>query len=315
MTGFLFDTSVYVQSLSWLGEPQGSSCPSWLLRQLPWGDTDARGSWPYQSFPSESVIEELLCDRSQVSPLTWTGVIRPDIPSQRLQGHIQSLREHLPVSCLPLKSHLCHTPDAPPAHTQFSRRTCKRLREAEKIFQVCSPTDLEDTLSTMAKWQAHLQVVRGIPRCSSPNLAHFLALGRLVKRVPDSIRVLELRRRDDNQLQAAMLLVRALDPQPCWHAHSFLSLSEARRYYGTYLLFVAAIEQLGQDPLWWGGQPSGASGAGVFNFKKRFANGEAPAHLLYIELRPERVAELLPTRSHYNWFPPYRNPTDELSAH
>ncbi len=112
----------------------------------------------------------------------------------------------------------------------------------------------------------------------------------------------------------ALLLVGLGGAERSWHAHSLLSLPEARAEFGTYLLFAAAIDHLGTHPIWWGGQPAGANGAGVFQFKQRFANVSAPAHLLSIDLRPDALAKVRATRTGYAWLPDYRNPLDEMRA-
>ena len=303
---------IYYSTLAWLGRPVVDARVSFVKRRLPWGDVDARGSWPYQSIPTETQIKELQAAAWTELPLTWTGVIRPDCPASEISQRARSLEVIRPVQWLELKPHLCHLPQDEPASHRFSLRTRRRLAEAEGHFRIDISFSLDQAFEMIASWQEELHRARTIPNCSSPDRMHFSQLNELSSRIPGCICLITIRRRSNQEPQGALLLTRDTGPCPSWHAHSLLSTPDARRFFGTYLLMAAAIDHLGHDPIWWGGQPAGSTGSGIFRFKQRFSNGKAPAHLLSIDLQPERLSAVRAVQPTYNWLPNYRNPQEEL---
>ncbi|HQL00444.1 MAG TPA: hypothetical protein PK090_06705 [Smithellaceae bacterium] len=317
LRGLLYDTPEYFHALNWLGKPQASDHFAYVLRELPWGDIDARGSWPYQTFPDDAHIDKLtsgiLFDGVKpLIPLTWTGVIRPDFPVDELNQRLLNLKNRHRVHCTPLKSHLGHLPGVSPAHKSFSARTRRRLSLAEKTFFVDVGSSLTEIYEALGAWQDELRVERGIPRCSSPDQDHFAGLHRIAIKTPECLLAIELRRRSDRALRAAFLLTKESGRNTSWHAHSLLSREDARRCFGTYLLFVAVIDHLGCDPIWWGGQPAGLNGPGVFRFKQRFSNASAYAHLVSIDLHPERLRAVRASYPLHAWLPDYRDPQEEM---
>lgn len=140
----------------------------------------------------------------------------------------------------------------------------------------------------------------------------FFRLHRIAMETPECLRAIELRRRNDRALRAVFLLIKESGPNVSWHAHSLMSLDDARRCYGTYRLFIAAIDHLGRDPIWWGGQPAGLNGPVVFRFKQRFSNASAYASLVSIDLHPERLDAVRASYPLHTWLPDYRDPQDEM---
>lgn len=271
----ILDRPAYVRTLGWLGQVVSAGDAAWIERPLPWGDWDARGSWPYQSLPSIDLLKRLSKVRQ------WQ----------------------------PLKPHLCHRPDRPAARDGYSRRTRRRLHEAHQRLRVEREV-LDQRHHTMARWQAQLQAARGIPQASSPDREHFMQLIALAAHDPREIAVITLRHRADNVLCGLLLALHDRGEPSAWHAHSLLCDSDARRAFGAYALFDAAIEHFGAEPIWWGGQP--ASAEGVWRFKQRFSNASAPAHLMCLELDPERLQAVRLKRPGYRWLPDYRNPEVEM---
>ncbi len=314
----ILDRPAYVRTLGWLGQVVCAGDAAWIERPLPWGDWDARGSWPYQSLPSIDLLEGLsgVRQRHQGSELdsrrllTWTGVIRPDaVLDAAFEDRLAASATQSNWQWQPLKPHLCHRPDRPAARDGYSRRTRRRLHEAHQRLRVEREV-LDQRHHTMARWQAQLQAARGIPQASSPDREHFMQLIALAARDPREIAVITLRHRADNVLCGLLLALHDRGEPSSWHAHSLLCDSDARRAFGAYALFDAAIEHFGAEPIWWGGQP--ASAEGVWRFKQRFSNTSAPAHLMCLELDPERLQAVRLKRPGYRWLPDYRNPEVEM---
>ena len=171
---------------------------------------------------------------------------------------------------------------------------------------------MREHATALSTWQEDVRRARGIPHASSPDAAHFAGLERVGDGDATTVCVIALRHRRDHALCGAIVALRGGDP-PGWHAHSALCAADAREGFAAHLLFDAALDVWGRDPIWWGGQPAGAAGAGVWRFKQRFANHSAPAHLLSIDLDPEGLQEVrgrLPTSP---WLPDYRDPAAEMA--
>lgn len=302
----LFDDAGYIATLDWIGQPVGRGACCYVARRIPgtvhW---DARGSWPYQSAPDPQALDAMVAQRGsagdRTAPLTWTGVIRPDRPLPASPG------TGLSTLVRPLKPHLWHDPCAAPAQARYSARTRRRLQHARSVFDVrVSP--FRDQWQVISTWQERLARRRGIPAVSSPDAAHFRGISRL----EPGLTCIELRDRAEGSLRGGLLLAFASDTG-AWHAHSCLVDDGVREAFGSFLLYDAALERLGDRPIYWGGQPSGANGAGVFRFKQRFSNASAMAHLMSIDIARHELDRLRASRPAYAWMPDYRNPGDELA--
>lgn len=310
----ILDSTAYIRTLGWLGEVVAAGDAAWIERPLPWGDRDARGSWPYQSLPSEALLQGL-CEPEAMTGrrcLTWTGVIRPDAGlTMDVNARLKTLAACCPLHWRPLKEHLGHVPDRAPARQRYSARTRRRLREAHRQLRVeLEPFD--DRHLCLATWQEALRRLRNIPHASSPTASHFAGLARLAAQQPSALSAITLRHRTDGSLCGVCLGAREDGDSPSWHAHSLLCDAQARRAFGAYALFDAAIECFGAVPIWWGGQPATAQGSGVWLFKQRFSNLSAPAHLLSLDLDPMRLREIRARRPLYVWLPDYRAPAVEM---
>ena len=302
----LFDDAGYMATLNWIGDPVSRNTGAYLARRIPGSPHwDARGSWPYQSAPDPEALHAMAARPDEVSgrraPLTWTGVIRPDrslpeAPGAGLSTHVR-----------PLKSHLWHDPGATPAGANYSARTRRRLRHAGSVFDVRMRA-FRDQWLAMSVWQDRLARRRNIPTVSSPDAAHFRGISRL----QPGLTCIELRDRADGRLRGGLLFAFASDTG-AWHAHSCLVDEGVREAFGSFLLYDTALERLGGRPIYWGGQPSGANGAGVFRFKQRFSNASAMAYLMSIDIARRELERLRASRPAYAWVPDYRNPGDELA--
>ncbi|MTW23241.1 hypothetical protein [Allochromatium palmeri] len=310
----MLDSPAYFRTLGWLGKTSTTGEAAWLERPLPWGDWDARGSWPYQSLPSETLLQRLYEAEAANGQrlLTWTGVIRPDQGlAKDVNDRLKRLASHCASCWRPLKEHLGHVPDRPSARQHYSARTRRRLREAQRQLQV-ELEPLSEQHRCIATWQEALRRLRGIPRASSPDAAHFEGLIQLATEYPTALPTITLRHRSDGTLGGLCLAVQDASDSPSWHLHSLFCDARARKSFGAYTLFDTAIECWGAEPIWWGGQPATAEGVGIWRFKQRFSNASAPAHLLCLELDPTRLREIRASRPLYAWLPDYRDPVLEL---
>lgn len=313
----IFDRHDYVQTLRWLGEPRAAGAVAWIERPVAEGGWDARGSWPYGSLPDTALVDAL-CHRGEEpgcarSLLTWTGVIRPDgAAAPSVACRLETIAERRPVHCRVLKDHLAHLPDRPCARAGYSSRTRRRLQEARGVFDVIAGP-IRGHAAALAGWQETVRRARGIPRASSPDAEHFAGLERLGGGVATDVCLIALHRRHDRALCGGLVAVRG-DDSPVWHAHSALCDAEARRGFGAYLLFDTALDVFGDGPIWWGGQPSGSGGPGVWRFKQRFANHSAPVHLACIELDPDGLRAIRSKMPRTSWLPDYRDPAAEMAT-
>lgn len=312
----MFDRPDYVQTLHWLGSPQVAGNTAWIERPVAGGGWDARGSWPYGSLPGNTLLDALDQRSTHAggarSLLTWTGVVRPDCePEPHLAMGLRMLAARRPLHWRVLKDHLAHLPNRPSARAAYSLRTRRRLREATDRFEI-EVGPLREHATALAAWQDDVRHARRIPHTSSPDASHFAGLERLGRDAATAVCVIAVRHRHNHELCGAIVAVRSGSPSG-WHAHSALCSAAARGGFAAYLLFDTAIDVWGRDPVWWGGQPAGAAGAGVWRFKQRFANHSAPAHLLSIDLDPEGLREVRAQRPSSPWLPDYRDPAVEMA--
>ena len=298
----MLDTPQYFATLSWLGTPVHLGSGSVITRPLPLKMTDARGSWPYQSPPNPEMINEV---KSAKVAINLTVVIRPDAPV----SDIRSLDCDTSGILKPLKDHLCHRASLPPVWDCYSLRTRQRITRAEKVFTVQKERFLAEHM-IIADWQDQLHDYRQIPLQSSPNRAHFKALASAESCLSEKLGCITLRRQDSNALCGIFIALQ--DSQTgAWHAHSSLGNKQARADFGMYLLFDRALRYLRDADVWLGGAPGGGNGAGVFNFKRRFANSNASAHILSLDLAPAPLRRLRKKTGVFPYLPDYRNPESE----
>jgi len=303
----LFNTHKYFQSLTWLGIPTAAG----ILRPIGIKEYyDLRGSWPYQDFPKTGELETILLD-STPRPLTWTGVIAPnkfDIQQAK------ELKEKFNNQIIKLKTHLAHIDSKPAVWSSYSRRTRNRIAEAKSRFIVCEESFTADLVQLSINIQADLIRYRSIPHISLPDSYHFQTIARPDFISPHSLRCMVLRNKINNNNEGLILLLQDTDKK-VWHMHSFLVKSQARKHFGGMLLFHSTIEQWGSEgEIWFGGQPSCTEGNGIFIFKKRFSNHQAPAYLISLDLQPEILDTIRKKYPTYSWLPNYRNPEDELRS-
>lgn len=319
----MFDHPAYFHTLAWLGAVRVQGRVAWLERPVPWGGYDARGSWPYGGLPDPELLSALIqqgCQPHHTAPplLSWTGVIRPDLaftidPAAALRDlRACPLLQGRPLHWRVLKWHAACLPDLPSPRCRYSRRTISRIRQAESHFQLDGGW-AGDSADLLAELQNGLRQARGIPRLSSPDHRHFLGLQALAARPDPQLVMLTLRHRATQRPCGALVLVRSHQP-PGWHAHSALCTPEARRLHANYLLFDSALTLCGDLPLWWGGQPAGSAGQGLWRFKSRFANHASPAHLLSLDLHVEALRQLRSRVPAFPWLPNYRDPALEMAA-
>lgn len=301
----LFDTSRYIDQLGWLGRSVATPAGNVLLRRFGTFRWDARGSWPYQSVPT---VEQLRAfrDLPEFTPLSFTSVIRPDTDPGASGAELEPIREQFRAEYRALKVHLGHSPARPPAREAYSRRTQQHLRHADCVFFV-GREDLTVEHAVMAGWQRRVKELRSIADASSPDHAHFAGLIASFGGRNESTACIALRRHDSGALAGVFLFFSDLSKRS-WHAHSFLVDAGALRDFGSYLLFDRAIEILGEQPVWFGGAPSGGNGDGVLAFKRRFANMTGQAHILSVDLNDAGLAKVRSDFRTYSWLPDYRVP-------
>ncbi|WP_349037881.1 hypothetical protein [Pseudotabrizicola sp. 4114] len=237
--------------------------------------------------------------------INLTVVIRPDAPV----SDIRSLDRDTSGILRPLKDHLCHRASLPPAWDYYSLRTRQRIARAEKVFTVQKEIFCARHM-IIADWQDQLRDYRQIPLQSSPNRTHFKDLASAEFRLSKRLGCITLRRNDSNSLCGIFIALQ--DSQTgTWHAHSSLGNEQARANFGMYLLFDRALRYLRDADVWLGGAPGGNNGAGVFNFKRRFANSSAFAHILSLDLAPALLRRLRKKTGIFPYYPDYRNPESE----
>lgn len=311
----MFDLPIYIQTLSWLGAPRIHGDAAWIERSVPQGGWDARGSWPYGSWPNDAFIHALMNQgRDQLEGpklLSWTGVIRPDsVLAADDSGNLNRLRQRCPAHLRVLKQHLACMPDQPSPRLSYSRRTRSRIRAACAQFEV-------DTRCTtpcahlIASLQDQVRKARSIPHNSSPDLHHFAGVEALVSSNRPKIRILTLRDRLTDELCGALILLKAENPLG-WHAHTAVCTAEARLRFGSHLLFDTALELSEDLPIWWGGQPSGSGTDGLWTFKSRFSNHTSPAYLLSLDLDLPGLQRIRAGLQTSAWLPDYRDPSAEM---
>jgi len=298
-----FDTSQYIHTLDWFGQPVKTSSGPVILRRFGLVYWDAWGSWPYQSLPS---LEHLQAIRElpNFSPLAFTAVIRPDTEAGMADDVLSSIRKHFHLEFQVLKIHLGHCPGQPPCRKHYSRRTRRRLEHAADVFFVQRETLLPEHC-VMSMWQARLKKIRSINTFSSPDEQHFTRLITNFSGHEDTA-CIALRWRETGTLAGIFLFFSALN-RPSWHAHSFLLDERVLKDFGAYVLFDQAISILGDKEVWFGGAPSGANGKGVFTFKNRFANCSGQAHILCVDLNESKLKEVRSFCKISPWLPDYRN--------
>ena len=296
-----FDTAAYFESCAWLGRPvrvQAASARVSTALLRPWGEwQDARGSWPYGSLPDASLLQGLAALPER--PLTWTGVIRPDdAPDRRA---IEALQADWTLTARPMKPHLASLRGLPrPGH---SARAAKRLDQAASRYRVEEESFTPEIAAFAAGVQHRLAGQRKIARNSSPDEMHFGHLCAL-----DSLRCFVLRARRSAEVAGVLLLLEA--GGRVLHAHSSLVLEQVRLEGGALLLWDEVLRLLdGEYDLWWGGEPAGAPG--VFRFKQRFANHQAPAWIVCVELQPGLLSMIRSRFRRHAWLPDYRDPALE----
>ncbi|MBP7461333.1 MAG: hypothetical protein KBA26_08595 [Candidatus Delongbacteria bacterium] len=272
------------------------------------GCCDLRGSWPYQDFPSTSEIDAFL-QNSTSQPLTWTGIIAPNkYDIKRAKDLLSTYNGRI----INLKTHLAHIYGKPAVWTSYSRRTRNRITEAESKYSVHEESFTADLVQLSERLQADLIRYKSIPHISLPDSDHFQAIANPDVIPPHRQRCMILRNKINNNSEGLILLLQDSD-ENIWHMHSFLVGSQARKDFGSMLLFHAAVEQWGsKGEIWFGGQPSCTENNGIFTFKSRFSNHQAPAYLLCLDLQPEKLDSIRKQYPVYNWLPDYRNPEDEL---
>lgn len=108
-----FDSDAYGATLSWLGHPLHDLGIAAVCRLFGAGHCDLRGSWPYQSLLGGEGLLRL--QKLRPTPFSYTAVIRPDICAEVLAASLKSIGDHFAIACKPLKPHLAHLPDKPPA--------------------------------------------------------------------------------------------------------------------------------------------------------------------------------------------------------
>ncbi len=298
----LFDKPEYVSALTWLGEPLHFGNESVLMRQLPQGLVDARGSWPYQSLPSAELIGWL---RHLRQPLSLTWVISPDVPNSEIEAFHTDMQSTLVL----LKAHLCHRASGVPAWQRYSARTRRRLDLAAKSLVVTREI-FPAAPDVVTAWQNKLRDRRRIPKVSSPDHAHFKGLFEIARQ-SDDVAFFSLRWRNHGGYCGVFLACRD-ETKGTWHAHTALVDDQARPIFGMYLLFDTVLRTLAGSDIWLGGAPNSPNGLGVYRFKQRFANNHAPAKLLYVELDPRAANRVRAQHGTYAFIPDYRNPDVEL---
>ena len=301
----VFDLPLYQDCLTWLGAPSSERRGA-IRRPFHDGLWDARGSWPYQSVPSIEAMQRLQ-DMIPEAPLTFTAVIRPDIQSMRLNGARSRLGAHFATTLRCLKDHLAHVPHVPSVRDTYSLRTRDRLAHARTVFRV-ERTPLASRHLVMADFQNRLKALRDIPDASSPDADHFTQLIVKFSGSRDDVACMTLTRDGSHAVEGVFLLFASQGPCPSWHAHSLLVSRSVLADFGSYLLFDAAIEALGDRSIWFGGAPSGHNGPGVFHFKQRFSNHSQPAHILCVDLNGERLRDVRARFGPFAWLPDYRDP-------
>ena len=298
-----FETAHYFETLGWLGRGLDTPHGSALLRRFGTGHWDARGSWPYQAFPSVLLLDELR-QAPDYAPLTYTTVIRPDIGADIAATALAEIRRRFTAECRALKPHLGHRPDLPHCRDHYSRRTRRRLEHAARLFSIeCGPLTPEHAV--LSTWQDRIRARRSIDEASSPDAGHFAGLIAAYADRRDELACLTLRWRKTGEVAGAFLFFADVGGES-WHAHSFLVDDAARAEFGTFCLFDAALDLLGDRDLWFGGAPSGENGAGVFAFKQRFSNASAEACILCVDLNEPALRHVRATSGVFPWLPNYR---------
>lgn len=306
-----FETAHYFDTLRWLGcgieTPHGSV----LSRRFEVADWDARGSWPYQAFPSALLLEDLRHAPGR-APLTYTTVVRPDMGPDTAAAALAEIRRRFTAECRMLKPHLGHRPDLPHCRCRYSRRTRRRLDHAARLFTLERGT-LTREHAVLSRWQDRVKARRSIDEASSPDAGHFAGLIAAFANRPDEVACITLRWRKTGEMAGAFLFFADIGGSS-WHAHSFLVDDAARAEFGTFCLFDAALDLLGDRELWFGGAPSGENGTGVFAFKQRFSNTSAEARILCVDLNEPALRRVRAASGVFSWLPNYRKRTDAQNA-
>lgn len=303
---FLCDLPEYIDSLSWLGTPVQYNKEAVIKRELQYSMCDARGSWPYQSLPPISLLDELSIN----DIINLTVVIKPDINIDHILSFKNQINHQYSCTVIPLKPHLCHSSELQPASQTYSSRTIKRLSAAIKEFTV-QREEYSSIHFKICEWQNKLRTIRKVPQISSPDNLHFYALADIKSSLKNGIGCITLRHRGNGEM-AGILLAIMDNSNNSWHAHSALTSDLARSHYGSYLLFHSFSTLLNGNKHWLGGQPGSSSGNGVFNFKRKFANKTENAHIISVDILPDHVENIRSLLGTYSYLPSYRNPEIEL---
>lgn len=210
---------------------------------------------------------------------------------------------------VPLKAHLCHRADGVPAWRCYSTRTRRRLDLAAQSLVVTREI-FPDAHNIVTAWQNQLRHRRRILTVSSPDHAHFHGLFKLARQ-SDDVACFSICWRNSGDYCGVFVACRD-ETKGSWHARTALAVDQARSAFGMSLLFDSVLKALAGSDLWQGGAPSGPNGMGFYRFKQRFANDQATAILLYVELDSGAANLVRAQHGAYAFVPDYRNPHVEL---
>ncbi len=290
-----YDSLAYAQSLAYLGQAQSIPGLPWPVtrRTIPNSDHfDLLGPWPYGSPPDPAQAPAALAALRATGAVTFVAFLRPDCPVDAPGLQAAGL------NVVMLKPHFVY--DAGETLPEPSKKTRYNLAAAHRRWTV-------ETLDLGAHWPAltalhdELGQRRQLSRITLLDANHFERLAE----VPGATGLCVT---DGNELVAALVVMEA---GATIHFHTIVGHERAYRERAFYALYAEAVRRWGSDRrLCMGGVPSGADGAGVEKFKRRFATSTRPLLMVTAILDAPACAELAARQGAAWFFPPYRTPAE-----
>lgn len=293
---FLFSRHDYCLSLPHVGEPRPCAGLGTTLLERPIpaaGRADLAGPWPYVAAPPPATVTGAMDALRHEGFVSLAMFLRPDTAPGDLAALEAALEDTAAI--VPLKDHYVLDPRR--TLPELRNRTRAHLATAARHWQVgpLARAEIPPLCSTMQDQLARRRRLSDFARVP-PEHFHVLA----------GVEEVEALAVFDGDGPAAMLV--AARTGGATHLLHFLTTPRVIPSSGSYLLWHEALRHWSRDGcVYLGGAPESAEGAGIAQFKARWANRTAPAFLLKAVLDGPAYRTLAARCPASSFFPAYRS--------